>query len=433
MTDGAPLLTPTATTIDRDPMSLGTQTAGLRPTRVGILTHTAVADDPRVRRQIEAFGDAGWDVVAVGTEGGRSSPPDAHLDLAPARPADRSIAGRLHRLSVLSVSKVAPFTADRMFWLLPEQYGDFLKRARRYQPDLWIANDWTMLPVATALVRERPAPVLYDSHEFAYDEFPENWKWRIFVRPLVRKLEAEGISRVGAVTCVSAGIARRLQAVYGLQDEPTVVRNMPRYEDVPFRACGEDIKVLYHGIVTPNRGLEQIIRSLSLWRPQFTLAIRGPADGSYLSALKALAEAEGVAGRVRFEPPVPLVRLVQAAADHDVGIFVLPAHSQQNEFVLPNKLFEYAMAGLCLCVSDLPEMAAVVRTNDLGRLIDGTSPERIAAAVNSLDRASIDRAKVRSLTAARDMCWEREREKLLAIASRLVSDARSPAALRHGH
>jgi hypothetical protein len=58
--------------------------------------------------------------------------------------------------------------------------------------------------------------------------------------------------------------------------------------------------------------------------------------------------------------------LVREAAAFDVGLFALPRHSNHNRYALPNKFFEYSMAGLALCVSDLPEMGALVRRDQLG-------------------------------------------------------------------
>src|SRR6476661_2870597 len=44
--------------------------------QVGILALSAIADDPRVRRQGDAFHAAGWEVIAFGLPGsGRSAPP----------------------------------------------------------------------------------------------------------------------------------------------------------------------------------------------------------------------------------------------------------------------------------------------------------------------------------------------------------------------
>ena len=53
--------------------------------------------------------------------------------------------------------------------------------------------------------------------------------------------------------------------------------------------------------------------------------------------------------RVRLAPPVPMTSLVQEAAGFDIGLFALPRSSRHNELALPNKFFEYIMAGLATC------------------------------------------------------------------------------------
>ena len=73
--------------------------------------------------------------------------------------------------------------------------------------------------------------------------------------------------------------------------------------------------------------------------------------------------------RLTIEPPVPFDQIVPAANRADIGYFVHLDTSPQRRFVLPNKFFEYVMAGLALCVSDLPEMARLVRQYDMGVLV----------------------------------------------------------------
>jgi hypothetical protein len=48
--------------------------SGARP-RICLIALSAIADDPRVRRQGDAFVRDGWDVVAVGLPGARSTAP----------------------------------------------------------------------------------------------------------------------------------------------------------------------------------------------------------------------------------------------------------------------------------------------------------------------------------------------------------------------
>lgn len=127
-----------------------------------------------------------------------------------------------------------------------------------------------------------------------------------------------------------------------------------------------------------------------------------------------------MAARVAFDPPVPMTELVTAASAFDVGLFALPDHSLQNVYVLPNKFFEYTMAGLALCVSDLPEMRRLLDAHDLGTVFSGLSPEAIAQAIHRLDRAAIDRFKRNALVAARELNWEVEGARLVAMAEAAV-------------
>src|SRR5262249_59370131 len=128
---------------------------------------------------------------------------------------------------------------------------------------------------------------------------------------------------------------------------------------------------------------------------------------SYLGALKRRIEERRLASRVRLAPPIAMTALVREAAAFDIGFFALPGSSRHNQYALPNKFFEYVMAGLALCVTDLPEMGRLIREHDLGVTFSRVDPDAIAAAVNALDPSSIDRYKRNALTAARELRWER--------------------------
>jgi glycogen(starch) synthase len=112
---------------------------------------------------------------------------------------------------------------------------------------------------------------------------------------------------------------------------------------------------------------------------------------------------------------------VREAAEFDVGLFALPGHSLQNFHVLPNKFFEYTMAGLALCVSDLPEMSRLLHGYELGRLIADVTPQAVAAAINGFDRASIDRFKQNAGKAALELNWEVEARAFLSACTEAAS------------
>jgi glycosyltransferase involved in cell wall biosynthesis len=123
-----------------------------------------------------------------------------------------------------------------------------------------------------------------------------------------------------------------------------------------------------------------------------------------------------------------MLDLIPLANEADIGVHPLVATSEQTRFSLPNKLFEYLMAGLAVCVSDLPEMAEIVRRYRVGGLISTTTPGGIAAAVNAIDISALPEIKSRALTAARDLCWDKEKAVLLdAVAATANRSAAAPS------
>lgn len=338
---------------------------------------------------------------------------------------------RARRAKDLVLVHVDPSHAETTYWSLNDRFEGLYQIARVHRPDIWLANDWTALPIARRLAAEQGVPYAYDTHELAVDEYAERLVWRLTQRPIIAAVERAGIAGSAVTSCVSQGIADRLHQLYGLRDKPLLIRNMPQYEAHPHRPTGERIEVLYHGVVNVGRGLEACIDSVAQWRPEFHLTIRGPGPADYLAALASRIESAGLGGRVVLAPPVPMIDLVREAARFDIGLFALPGHSQQNVHVLPNKFFEYTMAGLALCVSDLPEMTALLRQHDLGRLIPDVTPEAIATAINGFERAGIDACKSRALQAAKLLNWEAESDRLFrAIEQAVVSQPAERGASR---
>ena len=461
------------------------------PPRIGILSCSVIPDDPRVRRQGDLLHEAGWSVVAIGLPGARSPAPawrclaiEPEPPPAPAAaPSDREVssglrvaahravsrrtvgaqlgvlrqAARLALLHPAVTSRMAKTLArrvtgsagvrlrdplvrllrlktdrafvDQLYWGLNSKFQALCELGRAERVDLWLANDWTALPIARRLAAEQGVPFAYDTHELAIEEYAERPGWRWTQRPIIAAIEGDAIRAAGFVSCVSAGISGRLARFHRLRPPPLVVRNMPRYEALPFRPTPDRIEVLYHGVVSRGRGLEASIASVAFWRSDYFFTIRGPGDPDYLAHLAGLAAEHGVADRVIFAPAVPMIELVRAAATADIGLLALPGHSRQNVHALPNKLFEYLMAGLALCITDLPEMAAIVRAHKAGELIPAVSPEAIAAAISRLDRPAIDACKRRALAAARELNWENEGRGFLAACREAVR-ASAPATRR---
>jgi glycosyltransferase involved in cell wall biosynthesis len=113
---------------------------------------------------------------------------------------------------------------------------------------------------------------------------------------------------------------------------------------------------------------------------------------------------------------------VRRAADADIGINPIPAACLNTRYCLPNKLFEYMMAGLAVIASDLPELRKVVVDHDVGLVFDPVTPETIAGAIRALaqDEARLARCRANARAAARTTYnWEAAQQPLLAAYAAL--------------
>ena len=400
-----------------------------------LLSLSNIASDPRVRRQGDALFAAGWNVVGLGIRGGSTTdgprwpvvtgppddtiPKDLLLELR-RRLGRYRILQWVWRLYVSIRVRLRPAYALREYWSRPDPRR-FYAASQALKANVWVANDWIMLPLAARLATEMGGVYAYDSHEFALNEYMERLSWRLIDRPFVRAIEGAFIHEAARISTVSHGISEQLRTHYSLKRTPVVIRNTPPYQPAPFRPTGEMVGVLYHGLVTPGRGLEATIDSVPAWRSEFSLTIRGPGNPDYLHSLRERIARRRLEDRIELVPPVPMPDLVRAACAFDVGVIALPRHSLQNSYALPNKLFEYMMAGLALCVSNLPEMAALVTRYDVGVLIARAEPDSIADAINRLDQAAIDEYKQHALAAARELSWDRESERMLRAYDGLVA------------
>ena len=404
-----------------------------------ILSYTPVIQEPRLIRQVWSLQKAGWRVVVVGQLAGQIPPNSwSVVPLGEAvrhRPLAYRILLRLQRelgrllyRKARTGSRLAITGAQLSYYGQPnwrEDARDLLAVARAHPdmaPALVIAHDYPTCPPALALARMTGAALIVDCHEYARGQYAHDEGWQSDGRLFATALQDDLLAQADAVTTVSEGIAERLNAEQQLKRPVVTLRSMPFHESMSYRPTSETVTVLYHGLLAADRGLDALIRSVRWWRPHLRLVLRGHGEAEVVEALKTLARDEGLVERITFEPSVPFDQIVVEANQADIGYFVQPDGSPQKRFTLPNKFFEYTMAGLALAVSDLPEMARLVKRHDLGILIQGLEPEAIAVALNRLERADIDHHKQAALSAARELCWDREHAAFMALVNELVPD-----------
>jgi glycosyltransferase involved in cell wall biosynthesis len=408
---------------------------------VCVVALSEIVSDPRVLKQVNKCLDMGYDVTVVGYGGtaalpqgvvlkdlrGWKSGGDAHLTrtarVARALREPRRLVrfalrlgivkgSRWARYGLLLAGRILPVLYMPAYWLTPVALG-LRSVVGRVDCEIYIANDLVTLPAVLAAARGRP--VVFDAHEYAPHELHLRWKERVLVNPYKRYLTRRYIPRAAAAMTVCESIANLYSEDTGVR--PRVVRNVPPYRAARLKTTDpKAIRLVHHGAAIPARYLEVMIDVVRELPESFDLTFMlTEPDTSSRKYVRFLTDrAASVApGRVHFVPPVPYGRLVETLTEFDIGIFILPADQNTNyRYALPNKLFEFIMAGLAVVVGPSVEMAKVVTTYDCGVVVPDFSAGAAGEVLKNLKAEDIDAKKRNSLVAARELNAGREMDKL---------------------
>lgn len=301
---------------------------------------------------------------------------------------------------------------------------------------IYHAHDLDTLPAAAALAKRHNACYVFDTHELYVDQldlgsqathlsWTSRTKQKIIQRNYAR-LERGLIGRASAVITVSDAVASELVARYGIT-RPTPILNTPHYRDLSggssylrqrLGLADDQRLILYQGGVQPERGLLELVQALALLPEDHVLIFLGFDLGTYQETIRREIARLSLQPRVHLLDALAREQLLDATASADVGIQLLAGHNLNHRLTLPNKLFEYMMAGLPFVSTDWPEVGRVVHQTGAGVAIAGITPEAIAAGIRQVLADPMKYAAMRQagLTAARgEFNWERQAAKLLKL------------------
>jgi 1,2-diacylglycerol 3-alpha-glucosyltransferase len=329
-------------------------------------------------------------------------------------------------------------------------YAAFLAAVGRQHADVYHCLDGATLPLGVILARRDNARLVYDAADYFADHLPappsETFMERVRRRYSTHYLwEMLLIKRADLHATVSEGLARLLAARYRLPCKPVVVPNSAAYLRPTDRsrallraAVGADPSeqiVVFLGSVHQQtsdalegdrrRGLDVLVDAVGSL-PRTRLVIIGSAPDEYRSSVLERARERGAASRVSFLGPHPYPEYIELASGGDVGAYLTGARRQSASYAhtLPNRLFDLIMARIPLIVGSGTATARIVHDYELGIVLDQINAPAIAAAIEALTSRNPGTRFGENLErAARELCWERQSERLLTAYSGLFTRA----------
>ena len=371
--------------------------------------------DVRVMREAMALVQAGYVVSVVDVEGGDK----------------QSIEEELHGVCLKHINVSNAFLSTRFSRRSLIRAAQILIRSTlrliREPADIYHAHDVSGILPCYIAAHVRHKPLVFDSHELPLDYMSIRSR-RILA--LLAGLVAYIVPRCIKVITVSSPIAEEMRRRYRIP-EVSLIRNIPPYKAVQksdrlrhFLGLASDTRVvLYQGGIQYNRSLDKLVRAAPFLEPNVVMVFMGPSEGSIQSELEALIDSEGVQNRVKILPSVPYEELLDWTASADIGLIVFELDSSLSiRWCLPNKLFEYLMAGLPILASQLDAVVEIIGAYNVGCIVGSLEPVAIAASINSMlaDADALSAMRENALRISQcEFLWEKESQKLVQLYQRI--------------
>lgn len=401
-----------------------------------------LSNDARVKKEMKALAEDGWRVTVIAMPEKGAPPRESKGQVTIIRPRIYSRKKELLREKVARVSArgdMSPrarllrsirsnplrrFVADLQRdipWELRLR-----KAALEARADVYHANDLDTLEICGIAAAKNGARLVYDSHEL----WLQSSRYLTATNPLnrirLRRIERRYVRDARAVIAVTPMRGEEMRRMYPEMGRLEIIENAPEPLDtLPARGTlrrlagigDEEPIALYQGVICPERGLEELIQAAALavdTKLRFVIIGMDAWNGT----LQQMADEAGLSHRITFLPPVPSEELPRITVDADMG-FILFRNTCLNHYhSLPNKLYEYMMAGVPVIASGFPEMKRVIAGTGCGITVDPESPEEIFLAAKKLAENPEERermSKAGRKAALTTHNWTAQRKKLISL------------------
>ncbi len=343
--------------------------------------------DVRVEKVCHTLTEAGHEVHLVCRNRGRAPVREAH---------DRLIIHRMKPLPALFRALEGPlsfpaFINPRWYRLARRVFGE---RA----VEIIICRDLPLAPLALAVGRALGCPVivdlaehypgvlrdLYNRHDFRLVNLVVRNPW------LAALVERWTLPRADGVWVVVEEMAERLATMGVPASRMSIVSNTPLPDRIPRLGAiprSEDqtgaLRLVYLGNVEWSRGLPTVLEALSLLPPNIRPTLDVFGDGSGLARARRSAESRGLQDRVTFHGRVSYETALESLPQFDVGL--IPHHvTDQWEWTVQNKLFDYMAAGLPVLASAMRPARRIIETVGCGLVFSDRNAGECAARIVQL-------------------------------------------------
>ena len=310
---------------------------------------------------------------------------------------------------ILNRFKLSSRRLSKNLFVQVVKYFEFIIRVTLFykKKDIKIVNihSIALLPFGVFLKYLLKAKLVYDTHELETEINGGNG----LRKKLAKFMEKSLIKMCDLIFVVSENIADWYSNEYEIK-RPVVVKNAPRLigngKANHFRdnlgIKDESIIVLYQGGLSKSRGVGLLLEAFKK-RVDDKIVIVFMGYGELEENIRSSSDEYD---NIFFHQSVPPEILLEYTSSADIGIHMIQNTCLNHFYCMPNKLFEYAMAGLIVIISNMKEMREVVERYNMGIIVEEYSVGALNSAIDKLLETDLFKMKQNARRCAEENSWE---------------------------
>lgn len=368
------------------------------------LSHTDIRSDSRILKELQALKVLeNYERVAIGVERNEEAPPNVGALAA------RIVTIRLFTKSFRWLPRPFRYTLS----MLELTFACFF-RGISLKPVVVHCHDILVLPAGCLIKLLTKCKLVYDAHEL---ESNKNGQSRLLSKGtlLVERLCWRWVDLL-------VSVSDSILAWYGTNlgpKENILVLNSPELDcrnDVWSGMGGSEkyfhklygisenkLVFVYLGVLGKGRGIEIALEAFATSSLDAHLVLVGYGDLSF----RIQSYCDKFAN-IHLHEPVPHDQVVALVKNADIGLCLVENVSLSDYYCLPNKLFEYAFAGLHVLGSDFPEIRKVVNQYSLGTCC-ALDPDKVREAIHFLNNHRPTRVDSELI----ELSWDTQADRLV--------------------
>ena len=325
------------------------------------------------------------------------------------------------RVSQRSVKKALVKTSNSVSVF--ELFVRAVLRAACIRPHVVHCHDFYSLPIGLFCSYLFGSIVVYDAHELESETNLISAR----KRRLCRLIEKTSWPRIEILFTVSESIVQWYESTYGQKSHAVIFNSPVVHPTIDLSDTGlvslkkrfgipeEGILGLYVGGLQEGRGIDVI---LELVDEVDDLSVVFLGEGPLR---KRVQDSSQFGRKIFLHEEVDHELVVPLASTADVGFCLIEDVSMSDRYSLPNKLFEYAFAGIPVVCSSLPEIAGLVQSRNLGVVVDSNDEDFAARAATAVTKAVGSKLDWTSLSMMDEFAWQSQAVRVEHEMERLRS------------